>query len=110
MGYCLFFECMLPSVLVARDKFCGKYVGKTQVFPDKARLFLAGWEHPKFYDRTITYWESVYGYKMNTMRAAVVKEPQVTTLPSDANLTTSVITKVRSIFPSHCLILCRMWI
>lgn len=95
MGYCLFFECMLPSVLVARDKFCvGERSNATKVFPDKARLLLSGWSHSKFYKQKISYWEDVYGYKMDTMRGSVLKEPHVTTLPSDATLTTSALTKV----------------
>jgi hypothetical protein len=93
MGYCLFFECMLPSVLVARDKFCQKGP-ETIVYPDKSRLHLSGWSHEGFYNRSISYWEDVYSYKMNAMRAAVVKEPHVITLPSDATLTNSILGKV----------------
>ena len=39
MGYCLFYESMLPSVLFARDKWLGK---DGVIFPDIVRLYLIG--------------------------------------------------------------------
>eukprot|EP01127_Copromyxa_protea_P013089 TRINITY_DN3483_c0_g1_i1.p1 TRINITY_DN3483_c0_g1~~TRINITY_DN3483_c0_g1_i1.p1 ORF type:complete len:546 (-),score=147.07 TRINITY_DN3483_c0_g1_i1:30-1667(-) len=93
MGYCLFFECMLPSVLVARDKFCLPNTQTNHVFPDKARLYLSAFEHESFYQNKIKCWENVYGYSMNTLKKAVLKEPHVLTLPESARLSEAVITK-----------------
>jgi protein arginine N-methyltransferase 1 len=39
MGYCLLYECMLPAVLLARDKYLAP--GGT-VLPDKCPMFVEG--------------------------------------------------------------------
>lgn len=42
MGYCLFFESMLPSVLFARDKYL---VDGGVVLPDRTPLFIQVCDH-----------------------------------------------------------------
>ena len=41
MGYCLFYESMLETVLYARDKWLAR---DGMLFPDRATLFVAGIE------------------------------------------------------------------
>ena len=41
MGYCLFYESMLETVLYARDKWLAP---EGMLFPDRATLFVAGIE------------------------------------------------------------------
>ena len=45
MGYCLLYESMLDSVLVARDKYL---VEGGMIFPDKARIYIATLDDPEF--------------------------------------------------------------
>lgn len=57
MGYCLLFECMLPSVLVARDRWAKKGL----VYPDHAKMLISAWADQEYYDDRVTYWGDVYG-------------------------------------------------
>lgn len=84
MGYCLLFECMLPSVLVVRDKFCKKGL----VFPDRAKMFISAWSDAQVRHDRVDYWSEVYGFKMNPMKEGVLREPKIDVLP-DAAVATS---------------------
>uniref|UniRef100_A0A6B2L8Q8 type I protein arginine methyltransferase n=1 Tax=Arcella intermedia TaxID=1963864 RepID=A0A6B2L8Q8_9EUKA len=81
MGYCLLFECMLPSVLIARDRFCGN---GGLVYPDVASMFVCGWYDEKYYNNKISFWSEVYGFKMNSMKDQIWIEPQTENIPSTA--------------------------
>lgn len=67
MGYGLFFETMLPSVMVVRDALMNKESGT--MWPSRSILFLEGAKDPK-----IEYWSNVYGFNMSVMKDRVVKE------------------------------------
>jgi SAM-dependent methyltransferase len=67
MGYGLFFETMLPSVMVVRDALMNKESGT--MWPSRSILFLEGAK-----DSKIEYWSNVYGFNMNVMKDRVVKE------------------------------------
>ena len=58
MGYALLFESMLPSVVDARDRFL-KPGGL--VLPNVATVHLALLSDQPRYDRSVTFWEDVYG-------------------------------------------------
>eukprot|EP01126_Amoeba_proteus_P054818 TRINITY_DN6764_c0_g1_i29.p1 TRINITY_DN6764_c0_g1~~TRINITY_DN6764_c0_g1_i29.p1 ORF type:complete len:315 (-),score=75.91 TRINITY_DN6764_c0_g1_i29:22-966(-) len=90
MGYCLLFECMLPSILVARDRFCG---GGGLVLPDVSSIYLSAWSNISFYGSFVTYWEDVYGYKMSDVKKYVTREPHVTNLPRDSLVSDPVLVK-----------------
>jgi len=77
MGYCLLFECMLPSVIVARDRFAAP---GGRVFPDVAEMFIGAWSSTKFIQDKINYWDDVYGFSMKAMKEQIWQEPQVETL------------------------------
>ncbi|XP_076447493.1 protein arginine N-methyltransferase 6-like isoform X2 [Babylonia areolata] len=69
MGYCLFYESMLPSVLKARDRFL-KPGGL--MFPCKATLYLAP-IHDEDYLHRLEFWgevKNLYKVSMETMAAA----------------------------------------
>eukprot|EP00467_Chlorarachnion_reptans_P001930 CAMPEP_0114506332 /NCGR_PEP_ID=MMETSP0109-20121206/11372_1 /TAXON_ID=29199 /ORGANISM="Chlorarachnion reptans, Strain CCCM449" /LENGTH=532 /DNA_ID=CAMNT_0001684915 /DNA_START=51 /DNA_END=1649 /DNA_ORIENTATION=+ len=64
MGYFLLFESMLTTVLVARDRWLAK---GGVVYPDKARLFIAGAEMSEYREERVAYWKNVYGFDMSCM-------------------------------------------
>ncbi|XP_071453939.1 protein arginine N-methyltransferase 1-B isoform X1 [Hetaerina americana] len=74
MGYCLFYESMLDTVLYARDKWL-KPDGL--MFPDKATLFVCGIEDRQYKDEKINWWDDVYGFDMSSIRKVAISEPLV---------------------------------
>ncbi|KAL3313190.1 Protein arginine N-methyltransferase 1 [Cichlidogyrus casuarinus] len=74
MGYCLFYESMLKTVLFARDKWLQP---KGLILPDKARLWVCGIEDRQYKDDKINWWENVYGFNMKAIRNVAVTEPLV---------------------------------
>ncbi|KAD2393956.1 hypothetical protein E3N88_40933 [Mikania micrantha] len=68
MGYCLLYESMLSSVLVARDhwlKPCGA------ILPDTATMFVAGFGKGA---TSIPFWENVYGFNMSSIGKELVED------------------------------------
>lgn len=74
MGYCLFYESMLDTVLFARDKWL-KPDGL--LFPDKCTLFITAIEDRQFKDDKINWWSDVYGFDMSSIRKVAITEPLV---------------------------------
>ncbi|KAG8247193.1 Protein arginine N-methyltransferase 8 [Homalodisca vitripennis] len=74
MGYCLFYESMLDTVLYARDKWL-KPGG--MLFPDRATLFICGIEDRQYKDEKINWWDDVYGFDMSSIRKVAISEPLV---------------------------------
>lgn len=75
MGYCLFYESMLDTVIYARDKWLKKKGGL--LFPDRAKLFLTAIEDRAYKDRKINFWDDVYGFKMSCIKELAMTEPLV---------------------------------
>ncbi|GAB6028597.1 Protein arginine N-methyltransferase 1 [Chamberlinius hualienensis] len=74
MGYCLFYESMLETVLYARDKWlCAGGL----MFPDRATLFLCAIEDRQYKDEKINWWDNVYGFDMSCIRKVAIGEPLV---------------------------------
>lgn len=65
MGYCLFFESMLDTVLYARQKWLKR---GGLLFPDKVSLYIAGMEDRARRDRRLTWWHDVFGFNMSPIR------------------------------------------
>ncbi|EEP82376.1 hypothetical protein UREG_07241 [Uncinocarpus reesii 1704] len=86
MGYCLLFEAMLDSVLFARDRYLAP--GGLMV-PSHATLRIAPIADPDFIDENISFWNSVYGFKMSSMLENVYDEVLVQTLKPSAVLADS---------------------
>ncbi|XP_051886204.1 protein arginine N-methyltransferase 1-like isoform X2 [Pristis pectinata] len=74
MGYSLFYESMLNTVIFARDKWL-KPGGL--MFPDRATLYIVAIEDRQFKDFKIHWWEDVYGFDMTCIRNVAIKEPLV---------------------------------
>ena len=74
MGYCLFYESMLDTVLYARDKWL-KPGGL--MFPDRATLYITAIEDRQYKDDKINWWDDVYGFDMSAIRKVALTEPIV---------------------------------
>jgi protein arginine N-methyltransferase 1 len=81
MGYFLFYESMLDTVLYARDKWL---VPGGLIFPDKVTLCVAAIEDGDYKGEKIDFWNSVYGYDMSCIKRMAMLEPLVDTVASDA--------------------------
>ncbi|KAI3814805.1 hypothetical protein L1987_14450 [Smallanthus sonchifolius] len=68
MGYCLLYESMLSSVLVARDHWL-KPGGA--ILPDTATMFVAGFSKGA---TSISFWENVYGFNMSSIGKELVED------------------------------------
>merc|ERR1711936_544309 len=74
MGYCLFYESMLDSVLYARDKWLAP---DGLMFPDRATLYVTAIEDRQYKDDKINWWDDVYGFDMSCIRSVALQEPLV---------------------------------
>lgn len=74
MGYCLFYESMLDTVLFARDKWLAP---DGMLFPDRATLYICGIEDRQYKDEKINWWDDVYGFDMSSIRKVAISEPLV---------------------------------
>jgi len=74
MGYCLFYESMLNTVLVARDKWLAP---GGLIFPDRATLYVTAIEDRQYKDDKINWWDTVHGFDMSCIRKVAICEPLV---------------------------------
>jgi len=74
MGYCLFYESMLDTVLYARDKWLAV---DGLMFPDRATLYVTAIEDRQYKDDKINWWDDVYGFDMSCIRKVALSEPLV---------------------------------
>jgi len=74
MGYCLFYETMLPTVIYARDRWL---VEGGIIMPDTASLYFSAVEDRKYKEQKVDFWDNVYGFDMSIMKEIVVKEPLI---------------------------------
>merc|ERR1712012_65355 len=74
MGYRLFYESMLDSVLFARDKWLAS---DGLMFPDRATLYVTAIEDRQYKDDKINWWDDVYGFDMSCIRSVALQEPLV---------------------------------
>merc|ERR1711953_315952 len=74
MGYCLFYESMLDTVLYARDKWLAP---GGLMFPDRATLYVCAIEDRQYKDDKIYWWDDVYGFNMSAIGKVAVSEPLV---------------------------------
>jgi type I protein arginine methyltransferase len=65
MGYALVYECMLETVLHARDQWL-KPGGV--MFPNVAKVFLGGLSDEALWKDKVGYWGDVYGFDMSCMQ------------------------------------------
>ncbi|PGH37129.1 protein arginine N-methyltransferase 3 [[Emmonsia] crescens] len=74
MGYCLLFEAMFDSVIWARDRYLAP---DGLMVPSHATLQIAPLADPDLVDSHITFWNSVYGFKMSSMLLNIYDEALV---------------------------------
>lgn len=74
MGYCLFYESMLNTVIFARDKWL---TPGGLIFPDRATLYVCAIEDRQYKDEKINWWDNVYGFDMSCIRKVAISEPLV---------------------------------
>lgn len=79
MGYFLFFEGMLETVLYAKDNLLN-YDGV--LLPNRCKLFLSAFSDCKFYEQTIDFWKDVYGFNMCSMIDDIINESIVDSIDS----------------------------
>lgn len=77
MGYCLFYESMLDTVLYARDKWLAP---DGLMFPDRCTLYVTAIEDRQYKDDKINWWDDVYGFDMSCIRKVALSEPLVDTV------------------------------
>ncbi|XP_054482629.1 protein arginine N-methyltransferase 8-B-like, partial [Anoplopoma fimbria] len=90
MGYCLFYESMLNTVIFARDKWL-KPGGL--MFPDRAALYVVAIEDRQYKDFKIHWWENVYGFDMSCIRNVAIREPLVDVVDPKQVVTNSCLLK-----------------
>jgi len=81
MGYFLFYESMLSSVLICRDKFLKE---DGIMFPDRATIHFALIEDADYKKDKIDWWENVYGFNMSCIKQIAYREPLVDVVESKA--------------------------
>ncbi|CAJ1452497.1 unnamed protein product [Effrenium voratum] len=72
MGYFLIFEAMLDSVLVARDRWLRP---GGAMFPDRARLFMAGIEDAEYKEDKLGFWSHHRGFDLGPVAQLALQEP-----------------------------------
>ncbi|XP_073986426.1 arginine methyltransferase 1 isoform X2 [Rhodnius prolixus] len=90
MGYCLFYESMLDTVVFARDKWL-KPDGL--LFPDRACLYITAIEDRQYKDEKINWWDNVYGFNMSSIRSVAITEPLVDVVDPKQVVTNSALVK-----------------
>ncbi|KAG2450091.1 hypothetical protein HYH02_000195 [Chlamydomonas schloesseri] len=80
MGYFLFYESMLDTVIYARDKWL---VPGGIIMPDKATLSLCAIEDGEYKHDKIEFWDSVYGFNMSCIKQLAIAEPLVDIVEPD---------------------------
>ncbi|XP_013819735.2 PREDICTED: protein arginine N-methyltransferase 8 isoform X2 [Capra hircus] len=101
MGYCLFYESMLATVIFARDKWL-KPGGL--MFPDRAALYVVAIEDRQYKDFKIHWWENVYGFDMTCIRDVAMKEPLVDIVDPKQVVTNACLIKVQRNDYVHALV------
>lgn len=87
MGYCLLYESMLPSVLVARDKYLRS---GGLLLPSRCTMLVQGVGD---LEGKLGWWGNVYGLDMSPLRESVLAEPGVEAADPQAILTDAFVFK-----------------
>ena len=77
MGYFLFYESMLDTVIYARDKWLAP---GGAIFPDLSTLTVCGIEDAEYRDEKINFWDDVYGFDFGAIKKLALLEPLVDTV------------------------------
>ena len=77
MGYCLFYESMLDTVLWARDRWLAP---GGVILPDRGTLSVCAIEDAEYRNDKINFWSDVYGFDMGCIKRLALAEPLVDTV------------------------------
>lgn len=86
MGYFLLYESMLDSVIEARDKYLlpgGKVSYLSQMYPNKAQMFLAPLQDTEFRKNNIDFWQKVHGFDYSPVHENAISEALVDIIESE---------------------------
>lgn len=78
MGYFLLYECMLDSVLHARDRFLKP---NGLMVPSQTSIMLSLFAGDQIETDRIRFWDDVYGFKMDAMRDELRDEAMIDVVP-----------------------------
>lgn len=90
MGYCLFYESMLNTVIYCRKKWLRP---GGAMFPDKASLHICAIEDREYKQEKYDYWTNVYGFDMSCIREVALTEPLVDTVDPKLVVSSSALVK-----------------
>jgi len=90
MGYSLYSNSMLESVIFARDKWLTK---EGILFPDRGTLYVCAIEDKQFKDERINFWEDVYGFNMTCLKNISLAEPLIEAVPKSSVVSNSCLLK-----------------
>lgn len=80
MGYFLLYENMLPSVLVAKERYLKK---EGVLGPNRMTMHLAAFSSARLLKEKIGFWEDVHGFDMSSMTTGLLDEAFVDVLPKE---------------------------
>ncbi|CAG2212851.1 PRMT1 [Mytilus edulis] len=95
MGYCLFYESMLNTVIFARDKWLNP---GGMIFPDRATLYVCAIEDRQYKDEKINWWDNVYGFDMSCIRKTAIAEPLIDVVDPNMVVTNACLVKEVDIY------------
>lgn len=87
MGYFLLYENMLPSVLVARDRYLNTDSGV--LAPNRMTMHLAAFSSPALLQTKLGFWSNVHGFDMAAMTTGLLDEAFVDELDPNEVVTDS---------------------
>lgn len=90
MGYFLFYESMLDTVLLARDRWLAP---GGLIFPDKASLHLCAIEDAQYRAEKLDFWDDVYGFDFSAIKAQALADPLVDIVSAEQVLSNTVVIK-----------------
>lgn len=111
LGYFLLFECMLESIIFARNHYLDKETGLGEhhpvsqtermkasllVLPDDFSIHLSGFHSESLYHENLGFWSDVYGFEMNTVAKNILLDGHVMVVPADDLMTDDCCIKVES--------------
>ena len=109
LGYFLLFECMLESIIFARNHYLDKENGLGEhrpvrntermtksllVLPDDFSIHLSGFHSESLYHENVGFWSDVYGFEMNTVAKNILLDGHVMVVPANDLMTDDCCIKV----------------
>lgn len=68
------------------------------MYPDRCSISIGAVSDLDLYNKHVTYWDDVYGFKMTCMKTCVIREASVEIVSKDIVVTDSCVVKVVKLF------------